>query len=314
MNRYRMVGIAVIALTIALVYSAFPVVAQLYERYQVAQRVIHWVAWSGTTQSPVATISSAGLELPEAATRLSGIVHYQNGHLGSRDAHGLPVRSVILRAAGMVLVIEDAYRSDAVGTHLYALPPQTRDRVLLARIVVDYDGHDEYTVAYRYYHFDRRAPIELSLPYELHLPEIPASAMPDTLIPFRASLGPIEATGKRYLIPEDDWEEAYEEGAYLSRAIETYNHPSVEIAMDNGLSGVRYAEVELLSDAGTPGLLAITGTHNMWRLNASAGRVYCEALGTGSMCGEYPIPGLASRHPLRGGSTLPPWKLNGLSW
>lgn len=255
---------------------------QLYQRLQVKERVHLWLVWGGIDREAITDPDYVTTPLPEGATTLTGVVHYRNGQLRARDARDMPLESVRISASGLVLTVEDAYRSEADDTHRKALPPQTRGRVLLVRIVACNEDDDDRTLAYRYYHFKPGEPIELTLPYEIDIVQSPADAFLTNRIAHRASFGPLYVEGEYDLLCEEEWEEVLEEEGWESYL--TYlTKVHVEMSMDNGIAGVRYAYVSTICDGEPLELGELSQRHPMWRMSADEGGLVCEAIATGMM-------------------------------
>lgn len=284
MTRRGAMSIGALGLVLLVTTVAALGTIQICQRLQVRERVHLWLVWSGTDREPISDASRVVMSLPDGAATLTGVVHYSNGQLRARDARDMPLESVGISVAGLSLVVEDAYRSVAGDTHRKALPPQTRGRVLLVRIVACTDDDDDYTLAYRYYHFQPGEPIELTLPYEIHLVDSPEEVFLTNRIAHRASFGPLQTDVERDLLCEDDWEDVVDDKRGWQSYVMYLSRVQVEMAMDNGVTGVRYADVSIICD-GEPLEVAEMPRqpHPMWRMSVDDGKVVCEALATGTM-------------------------------
>lgn len=270
-----------------LVIAAFGVMGtgHLYQRYEVGKHATEWLAWTGIEHDPISDQERVWYTLPEGTRQLSGVISYQNGQLRAAGARDLPMQSASVNTSGIMVMIEDPYRSEADDACTAYLPPQTRSKVLLARIVEIND--EDVTLAYRYYHFKPGEPIALTLPYTIDIAEIPDPVRSDSLVNYNVSLGPLSASGRRLLISEDEWEEVLEDPSYLEACIRNQFAVSVEMAMDNGVQGVRYAEVSVRADGEPLIPVRIPEDHPMWRISLGTETVICEALATGMISFKF---------------------------
>ena len=227
--RVGMTGIALLSATVAVLGGVY-----LYRQFEVSKRVHHWIVWSGTRTSPICEDDRISMVLPDGASKLSGVIHYDHGTMRARGATDLPLQSVMLTASGLSLVVEDAYHSEADDTHLAALPPQTRSRVLLARIVAGNGDDGESTLAYRYFHFRPGEPIAMTLPYEIDLAKLPEVIERGARYSYRASLGPLHSEGERDVMDDGDWDDVEMDPSYLEDYLNWGSKVHVAMSMNSG--------------------------------------------------------------------------------
>ncbi len=253
----------------------------LSERLQVKQRVEHWWVWGSVGRMPIPEFGQISLPLSEASSTVSGVIHYTNGHLRARGASSLPLQHMSLCVSGVTLCVEDPYWSDAYDVHLEALPPHTRSRVLLARIILCCEGGDDETAAYRYYHFEPGEPVDLTLPYHIEVASVGEGSTPHQRLAFKASLGPLTAGREQTAIPETHPDDEYWEDDEWRLYLEPPTEVAVAVGMDNAVAGVRYADVSVTCDGRQVADTTVSDHHGMWRLSTDAGHVLCDALITG---------------------------------